>query len=78
MSQVVQIFNDQGRLLTWFGEPAGSNRSQNLPAKVMVDYDDAAYFKSTVAPDFAVEYLVIVINQIGSHMVSIYAFGHQQ
>ena len=78
MSQVVQIFNDQGRLLTWFGEPAGSNRAQNLPAKVMIDYDDASYFKSTVAPGFVVEYLVVIINQIGSHMVSIYAFGHQQ
>ncbi len=78
MSQVVQIFNDQGRLLTWFGETAGSTQAQSLPAKVMVDYDDTAYFQSCVAPFFKVEYLVIVINQIGSHMVSIYGFGHQK
>jgi len=78
MSQVVQIFNEQGKLLTWFGEPEGSGALQNLPAKVMIDYDDVVYFKSTVAPGFKVEYLVIVINQIGAHMVSIYGFGHQQ
>lgn len=76
MSQVVQVFNDQGKLLTWFGEPGAAGRVQNLPAKVMVDYDDVGYFKSFIAPDFKVEYLVVVINQLGSHMVSIYGFGH--
>jgi len=76
MSQVVQIFDEQGKLLTWFGEPGASSQIQNLPAKVMVDYDDAGYFQSLVAPDFKVEYLVFVINQIGSHLVSIYGFGH--
>lgn len=78
MSQVVQIFNEQGKLLTWFGEPAASSQVQNLPAKVMVDYDDASYFQSCVAPGFKVEYLVLIINQVGAHMVSIYGFGHQQ
>lgn len=76
MSQVVQIFNEQGKLLTWFGEPGVNGRVQNLPAKVMVDYDNASYFKGFVAPDFKVEYLVVVINQLGAHMVSIYGFGH--
>ena len=76
MSQVVQVFNDQGRLLTWFGEPGAAGRVQNLPAKVMVDYDDVGYFKGFIAPDFKVEYLVVVINQLGSHMVSVYGFGH--
>jgi len=78
MSQVVQIFNEQGKLLTWFGEPSGSQGTRSLPAKVMVDYDNTAYFQSCVAPGFKVEYLVFVINQIGSHLVSVYGFGHQQ
>jgi DNA-binding beta-propeller fold protein YncE len=78
LSQVVQIFNEQGKLLTWFGEAGGSNRMQNLPAKVMVDYDNTAYFQSCVAPGFKVEYLVFVINQIGTHLVSVYGFGHPQ
>ena len=77
MSQVVQIFNEQGKLLTWFGEPSGSVL-QNLPAKVLVDYDDVASFKSLIAPGFKVEYLVFVINQIGNHKVSIYGLGRQQ
>jgi len=76
MSQVVQVFNDKGQLLTWFGEPGVAGRVQNLPAKVMVDYDDVGYFKDYISPDFKVEYLVVVINQLGSHMVSIYGFGH--
>jgi DNA-binding beta-propeller fold protein YncE len=78
MSQVVQIFDDHGRLLTWFAEPGGSSRAQSLPAKVLVDYDDAAYFQSCVAPGFKVEYLVFVINQVGAHLVSVYGFGHPQ
>jgi DNA-binding beta-propeller fold protein YncE len=78
MSQVVQVFNEQGKLLTWFGEPGASGRIQNLPAKVMVDYDDVGSFQSLVAPGFKVEYLVFVINQIGSHLVSVYGFGHEK
>jgi DNA-binding beta-propeller fold protein YncE len=77
LSQVVQIFNEQGKLLTWFGEPGGA-ALQNLPAKVLVDYDNVANFQSTIAPGFKVEYLVIVINQIGGHLVSVFGFGHQQ
>jgi hypothetical protein len=77
MSQVVQIFNDQGQLLTWFGDPE-TGLMQCLPAKVLVDYDDVSYFQSYVAPGFKVDHLVIVINQLGPHMVSIYGFGHKE
>jgi len=78
MSKVVQIFDEQGRLLTWFGEPGSYSLAQNLPAKVVVDYDDVDFFQSYAAPNFKVEYLVIVINQLGPHMVSIYGFGHKK
>ncbi len=71
MSGVTQIFNDKGQLLTWFGDP----QFQSLPAKVLVDYDDVSLFQSYAAPHFKVEYLVIVINQVGSHKVSVYGFG---
>jgi len=76
LSQVVQVFNQEGRLLTWFGEPGVTGKIQNLPAKVAIDYDDVNYFQSYVAPGFQVEYLVIVANQIGAHLISIYGFGH--
>jgi DNA-binding beta-propeller fold protein YncE len=78
MSQVVQIFDQQGRPLTWFGEPGMTGQVQNLPAKVVVDYDDAGYFQRYVAPGFKVEYLVIVVNQMGTHKVSVYGFGHMK
>jgi hypothetical protein len=65
MAQVVQIFDANGKLLTWFGEPGTDRKIQNLPAKVLVDYEDVGFFQSFVAPGFKVEHLVIVINQIG-------------
>jgi len=50
----------------------------NLPAKVLVDYDDVDFFKSYVAPNFKVEHLVLVLNQLGPHRVSIYGFGQKK
>jgi sugar lactone lactonase YvrE len=78
MSQMIQIFNDKGQLLTYFSDPNASVTSPCLPAKVFVDYDDVSYFKDYVAPGFKVEYLVIVINQLGPHMVSVYGFGEKK
>jgi sugar lactone lactonase YvrE len=78
MSQVIQVFDDQGRLLTWFGDPTASNATQNLPAKAMVDYDDVNIFQSYAAPNFNIEYLVFVINQLGPHKVSVYGFGSKK
>jgi DNA-binding beta-propeller fold protein YncE len=78
MSQVIQVFDESGRLLTWFGDPTASQATQNLPAKVMIDYDDVNYFQSYVAPSFKVEYLVFVINQLGPHKVSVYGYGSKK
>lgn len=78
LSGAIQIFDDSGRMLTWFTEPDTSSKSQNLPTKVAVDYEDVAYFQSYAAPGFKVEHLILVINQIGSHKVSVYGFGHKQ
>ncbi len=78
MSQVIQVFNDEGRLLTFFGDPTAGKAIQNLPAKVMVDYEDVGVFQSYVAPNFKVEHLVVVINQLGGHKLSVYGFGHKK
>jgi len=78
MSQVVQIFNEEGKLLTWFAEPGMSGDMKVLPAKVMVDYEDVDFYQQFVAPNFKLEYLVLVMNQIGPHMVSVYGFGHEK
>jgi len=76
--QAVQMFNQDGRLLMWFGEPKGSEVSLMLPAKVVIDYDDVEYFQKYVSPDFQVEHLIIVINQIGPRKVSIFGYGHKK
>jgi DNA-binding beta-propeller fold protein YncE len=78
MSQVVQVFNDEGRMLTYFGNPLAGREFQNLPAKVVVDYDDVDFFKNFVAPNFKVEYLVFVINQFGGQKVTVFGFGSKQ
>ena len=77
-SQVAQIFDLTGRLLMWFGEAGASKYPLALPAKVVIDYDNVGYFQKYAAPDFAVEYLVIVINQYGPRKVSVFGFGHKK
>jgi hypothetical protein len=76
--QVVQMFNQDGRLLMWFGEPGGSSVSLMLPSKVVIDYDDVDYFQKYASPDFQVEHLIIVINQIGPRKVSVFGYGHKK
>jgi len=75
MSQVMQMFNDQGQLLMFFGDPTISANFENLPSKVVVDYDNLKYFQNMVAPGFKAEFVIYVINQFGPHKVSVYAFG---
>jgi DNA-binding beta-propeller fold protein YncE len=76
--QVVELFDSAGRLLMWFGEPGGSRFGLDLPAKVVVDYDNVAFFQKYAAPDFSIEYLVIVTNQYGPRKVSVFGFGHKK
>jgi len=78
MSQVVQMFNDEGRMLTYFGNPLAGREFQNLPAKVVVDYDDVEFFQSFAAPNFKVEHLVFVINQFGGQKVMVFGFGNKK
>jgi DNA-binding beta-propeller fold protein YncE len=77
MSGVIQMFDENGQLLTWFGDPAGA-LFQSLPTKVLVDYDDVGLFQSYAAPHFKLDHLVIVINQFGPHKASIYGFGQMK
>ncbi len=76
--ELVQLFDETGRLLMWFGEPGGSRVGLELPAKVLLDYDNVDLFKRFVAPDFIVEHLVIVLNQYGPRKVSVFGFGHKK
>jgi DNA-binding beta-propeller fold protein YncE len=78
MSGVIQIFDDQGQVLTWFGDPENGGLMQNLPAKVLLDYDDVELFQRYAAPNFKIEYLIIVTNQLGPHKICVYGFGHMK
>jgi DNA-binding beta-propeller fold protein YncE len=75
---MVQMFNDQGQLLMWFGGAKANQASMELPAKVLVDYDDVALFQKYASPDFKVEHLLIVMNQFGPHKVAVFGFGHKK
>jgi sugar lactone lactonase YvrE len=77
--QVVQMFDKQGRLLMYFGQPGASTRGELLlPASVKVDYDHVKYFQKYVAPGYSCEYLILVTSQFGPNLVSVYGFLKQK
>ena len=76
--QMVQMFDDKGQLLMWFGEPSGSKVGLVLPTKVLIDYDNVAFYQHFAAPDFTVEHLIIVMSQYGPRKVSVFGFGHKK
>ena len=77
-AQVCQIFDAEGKLLLFFGESEGGGVSLVMPASVSVDYDHLALFQKYAAPNFALEYLVLITNQYGDHKVDVYGFGHKK
>ena len=73
--QVVQMFDQQGRLLMFFGQPGATTRGQLLlPASVKVDYGNVSYFEKYVAPGYQCEYLILVTSQFGDNKVNVYGF----
>jgi DNA-binding beta-propeller fold protein YncE len=77
-AQVVQIFDAEGRLLLFFGEPKGSAVPLDLPAKIIIDYDNVSLFQQYAAPGFQIDYLVLVTNQLGDRKVSVYGYGRKK
>ncbi len=73
--QNVQILAPEGGALMFFGGPGDGRGNLNLPTVVKVDYANVAYFQKYAAPDFEIEYLVLVANQFGSNKVVVYGFG---
>jgi DNA-binding beta-propeller fold protein YncE len=74
-TQVVQVFDPDGNLLLFFGQPGASAHGELiLPAAVKVDYDDAGYFQKYLAPGYQCEYLILVTSQFGGQKVSVYGF----
>jgi DNA-binding beta-propeller fold protein YncE len=77
-TQVVQLFDSEGRLLLYFAQAGSSGAGEVvLPAVVKVDYDNVSYFQKFVAPGKRLDYLIFVTSQFGSQKVSVYGFLKQ-
>jgi hypothetical protein len=77
--ELVQMFDNRGNYLMCFGYPGSSSTAGlHLPAKVIVDYDNVGLFAKYAAPDFKIDYLVLVTSQFGPRKVSVFGFGHKK
>ena len=73
----VQVFNEQGELLMFFGENFRGERGRgdmSLPAQIYIDYDNMEYFQDLVYPGYKLKYLIYVISQMGSDKLNVYGF----
>ena len=74
-TEVVKIYDQQGRLLLFFGRPGNEPGNTNLPAKVILDYKHVDLFKQYAVKGSRIEFLVFVSNQYGKGKVNVYGFG---
>lgn len=72
---VIQLFDEQARLLMYFGQPSTSGAGGlYLPAGLAIDYENTGLFEKFAAPGQKLEYLILVVNQAGPKKVSVYGF----
>jgi len=72
----VQIFDKDFNLLLFFLKSGADKDNINLPAGIVIDYDNIEYFKKYLSPNFKPEYLLLVTSQFGLNKVNVYAFGN--
>jgi sugar lactone lactonase YvrE len=73
--EVAKIYDRQARLLLFFGLPGNEPGMMNLPAKIVLDYDNVELFEQYAVTGANIEFLVLVSNQYGSNKISVYGFG---
>ena len=73
--QNVQILAPDGAPLMAFGGSGGQDWNINMPTVVKIDYDNVEHFEQYAAPDFEIEYLVIIASQFGLNRVVVFGFG---
>jgi sugar lactone lactonase YvrE len=73
--EVAKIYDKQGRLLLFFGLPGNEPGMMNLPAKIVLDYDNVEFFEQYAVEGAEIEFLVLVSNQYGLNKISVYGFG---
>jgi hypothetical protein len=71
----VQLFDDEGKVLTFFGGLGGFPGAMDSPAGVCVTDTDLDLFARYVHPAFEAKRLIFVTNQIGPHKINVYALG---
>lgn len=74
-TEVAKIYNQQAELLLFFGLPGNEPGMMNLPAKIVLDYDNVELFRKYAVPGADIEFLVLVSNQYGPNKISVYGFG---
>ena len=74
-TEVAKIYNQQAQLLLFFGLPGNEPGMVNLPAKIVLDYDNVELFQRYAVAGARIEFLVLVSNQYGSNKISVYGFG---
>jgi sugar lactone lactonase YvrE len=71
----IQLFDADGRLLLYFGQPGEGRAGLSLPAGVALSYESVDAFKPFAAPNFEIEYLILVASQFGPNKVDVFGFG---
>lgn len=74
-TEVAKIYNEDAQLLLFFGLPGNEPGMMNLPATIVVDYDNVEFFQKHAVPGASIEFVVLVSNQNGPHKISVYGFG---
>lgn len=72
--EVAKIYNSEGQLLMFFGFPGNEPGNMNMPASIIIDYDNVELFKEYFAEGAQIEFLVLVSNQYGEK-INVYGFG---
>ncbi len=75
-TEVAKIYNQDAQLLLFFGLPGNEPGMMNLPAKIVLDYDNVDLFRKYAVPGADIEFLVLVSNQYGPNKISVYGFGN--
>jgi DNA-binding beta-propeller fold protein YncE len=73
--QNIQVIAPDGGAVMAFGEPGAERWNINLPTVVKIDYDNVPYFQKYAAPNFEIEYLVLVASQYGPNKVVVFGYG---
>ena len=74
-TEVAKIYDEQAQLLLFFGLPGNEPGMMNLPATIVVDYDNVEFFQKYAIQGANIEFLILVSNQYGPNKISVYGFG---